>query len=108
MPPADEFDEIKVQKAIELLRNNPGMTKAAAARQCRAAYHRLDRRLKGIRRSSSRGGHNKKLDVPSTAALKDYLLMYHLLGRGTSIDNCVATTNSILRYNSSTGTTNRQ
>ena len=31
MPPADECEEIKVQKAIELLRNNPGITKAATS-----------------------------------------------------------------------------
>ena len=56
----------------------------------RASYERVRRRIKGIPRSSSRGGHNKKLNTPSLSALKDYLLICHSLGRSYSIDTTVA------------------
>ena len=108
MSPPDEFEEQRVLDTLELIHKNPGLKVKAAARQTRASYYRVRRRLKGIPRSSSRGGHNKKLDIPSTAALKEYLLMCHSLGKGASIDNCVAAANSILRCNGSTGTANRK
>ena len=75
-----------------------------AVRQTRASYHRVIRRLNGVPRSSSRGGHNRKLDMPSTEALKEYLLMCHALGKGAGIDNLVAATNSILRCQGSDAT----
>jgi hypothetical protein len=100
MPPADQHKEEKVQRALKLLYENPGMKIATAVRQTRAIYDRVRRRLKGISRSSAREGHNKKLNVPSTAALKDYLIMCHLIGRSCSIDATVAAVNSILRCNS--------
>ena len=108
MPPADQHKEDKVQKALELLRKNPGMKIATAARQARASYDRVRRRIKGIPRSSARGGHNKKLNVPSTAALKDYLIMCHSIGRSCSINATVAAANSILQCNGEEGTAHRR
>jgi hypothetical protein len=108
MPPTDEFEENKVQNALALLRENPGMKATVAARQTRASYHRVIRRLNGTPRSSSPGGHNKKLDLPSTKALKEYLLMCHSLGKGAGIDNVISSTNSILRCNSSIATVSRK
>jgi hypothetical protein len=83
MPLADQHEEEKVQRALKLLYENPGMKIATAVRQTRAIYDRVRRRLKGIPRSSARGGHNKKLNVPLTAALKDYLIMCHSIGRSS-------------------------
>jgi hypothetical protein len=48
-----------------------------------------------------RRGHNKKLIVPQSKALKDYIEMYYAIGRSTDIEVVVASANSILRYNSS-------
>ena len=108
MLPANEFKEKKVQNALALLRENPGMKATVAARQAHASYHRVIRRLNGTLRSSSRGGHNKKLDSPSTEALKEYLLMCHSLGKGAGIDNVISFANSILQCNGSTTTVSRK
>jgi hypothetical protein len=67
--PNDKHEEDKVQKALALIRENPEIKIKEAARQTRAEYHRVLRRLKGIPRSSSRGGHNKKLNEPESRAL---------------------------------------
>ena len=75
-----------------------------AARQTRASYHRVIRHLNEVPRSSSRGGHNRKLDMPSTEALKEYLLICHALGKGADIDNLIAATNSIIRCQGSEAT----
>ena len=64
MPPADQHEEEKVQRALKLLHENRGMKIATVVRQTRAIYNRVRRRLKGIPRSSIRGGR-KKLNVPS-------------------------------------------
>ena len=93
---SDEHEEIKVQKALDLLRSNPDLSIVAVYRETRIAYYRVMRRRRGILRLSSRGGYNKKLDVPSTKALREYLLIYYSLGRPTSIDNTIKATNSIL------------
>jgi hypothetical protein len=96
MSQPDQFEEAHVQEAIQLLQDNPGMKIASAARQTRAIYHRVRRRLKGIPRSSSRGGHNKKLNVPSSDALKDYLIICHNIGWPANIDALIRAANSIL------------
>jgi hypothetical protein len=64
MPLKQDHKEIKVQKALELLKNNPGITRKEAYHISRATYGRVTRRLQGIRASHMRGGHNKKLIVP--------------------------------------------
>ena len=98
MPPADQHEEQKVQQALELIRQNPGIKLAEAARQTRASYPRLLRRNNGIPRSLSRGGHNKKLNKLKSGALKEYLLMCHGMGRGAGLEHVVAAANSILRH----------
>jgi hypothetical protein len=104
---ADQHKEEKVQRALKLLYENPGIKIATAVRQTRAIYDRVRRRLKRIPRSSAREGYNKKLNVPSTAALKDYLIICHSIGRSCSIDATVAAVNSILQCNSEEGTAHR-
>jgi hypothetical protein len=69
---------------------------ATAVRQTRAIYNRVRCRLKGILRSLAREGYNKKLNVPLTAALKDYLIMCYLISRSCFIDATVVAANSIL------------
>ena len=107
MPPADEHEEQKVQKALALLRENPGMKIAEAARRTHASYDRVRRRKQGRQRSSSRGGHNKELNIPSSSALKEYLLMCHGIGHRASIDHVITSANLILRCNRETGTVHR-
>jgi hypothetical protein len=108
MPPTNEFKENKVQNALALLQENPGMKATVAARQTHALYHRVIRRLNRTPRSLSQEGHNKKLDLPSTKALKEYLLMCYSLGKKAGINNVISFTNSILRYNSSITTVSRK
>ena len=85
MPPSDQHEETKVQDALALLGENPKMKASEAAR-----------RLRGVSRSSTRGGHNKKLDEPESKALREYLLVCHTMGRGANIDNIIAAAISIL------------
>ena len=109
MPPADEREEQKVQKALALLREkNPGMKIAEAARRTRTSYDRVRRRKQGHQRSSSRGGYNKKLNISSSSALKECLLIYYRIGHRASIDHVITFTNSILQYNKETGTVYRR
>ena len=108
MPPSNKHEETKVQNTLALIRENPGIKAVDTARQTRASYYRVVRRLHGVPRSSSRGGRNKKLDEPESKALKEYLLMYHSIGCSASIDNVIAAANSILRYQGSDATTSRR
>ena len=96
MPPADEHEEQKVQKALALLRENPGMKIAEAARRTHASYDYIQRRKQGCQHSSSRGGHNKKLNIPSSSILKEYLLICYRIGHRASIDHIITSINSIL------------
>ena len=108
MLPADEFKEKKVQDALALLQENPGMKATITVQQTCASYYWLIRWLQGILCSSSWEGHNKKLDEPSTEALKDYLLMCYSLGKGASINNIITSANSIPWCNSLMGTVSQK
>ena len=79
------FEEKKVQEALEFHRSNPGISLMEASRIKHALYSRVWRRANGTPASNSRGGTNKKLQEPQNEALKDYLLMYFMLGRSASI-----------------------
>ena len=97
MPPNVDHEELKVKEALKLIKANPRIKAAEAACQTRASYERLRRQQRGVPPSSSRGGHNKKLGEPETWALREHLLMYHALDKSASIDNVIASTNSVLR-----------
>ena len=101
MSPSDEHEEKKVQDTLALIRENPRIKATEATRQTRTLYHRVIRQMKGIPRSSSHRGHNKKLNEPETRALREYLLMYYTMGRGAGIENTIAAANSLLRYQGS-------
>jgi hypothetical protein len=95
---SDEHKEKRVQDTLALMRENPRMKATKAARQSRASYSRVLRKIKGVPRSSSHEGHNKKLDKPKSKVLREYLLICHSIGRGAGIDNVIALANSILCY----------
>jgi hypothetical protein len=61
MPPKRDYEEEKVYKALDFLKNNLGMSRRKACHEARIIYSRVTRRLKGILSSSIYGGHNKKL-----------------------------------------------
>jgi len=94
------FEEQKVQACLRLLRQQPDMTIAEAARQTRASYERVRRRLKGIPALNTRGGHNKKLEAPQEHALKDHLLFCHHVGRNAGIGDIIECSNRLLAFNS--------
>jgi len=108
MPPKQDHEEIKVQKVLELLKNNPGMTRREACHISRAVYGRVTYRLQGIRGSYTRGRHNKKLVVPQSEALKDHIEMCYAMGRFTNIEVVVASANLILRCDGSIDTVLRR
>ena len=97
MPPSDQHEEEKVLIVLDLIRQNNEIKAAEAAQITRVSYPRVLRRLKGVPRLLSQGGHNKKLDIPFSKALKEYLLMCHALGKRAGIDNVIKAINSILR-----------
>jgi hypothetical protein len=61
MPPKRDHEEKKVRKALDLLKNNPGMSRREACYEARVVYSRVTRRLKGISFSFIYSGYNKKL-----------------------------------------------
>ena len=97
MPENIDREEIKVQKAVDLLNKNPRMKKSVAARTTRCSYHRLLNRLHGLLPSSSRGGHNKKLALVEDTAIRDHLILLYNLGRNAGVNNVIGAGNSILR-----------
>jgi len=96
MPPKRDHEEEKVRKALDLLKNNPGMSRREACHEVRTAYSRVTRRLKGIPSSSTRSGHNKKLQGPQSKALKDYIFIYYIIRRFININIVVISINLIL------------
>jgi hypothetical protein len=64
-------------------------------RQTRVIYNYVRYRLKGILRSLAREGYNKKLNVPLTAVLNNYLIMCYLINRSCFINATVAAANLI-------------
>jgi hypothetical protein len=107
MPPKRDHEEEKVHKALDLLKNNPGISRREACHEAHAAYSRVTRRLKGLPSSSIRSGHNKKLQGPQSEALKDHIFMCYTIKRSASIDIIVASANSILQCDGSNKTVSR-
>ena len=81
MPPKIDYAEAAVQKAMAAMDANPRLKGTTAAQQFGAPYNRLIAHQRGRLVSNTRGGHNKKLNVPQDQALRDYLIM--LAGAGT-------------------------
>ena len=71
-------EEVAIQKALAAMDNNSLLKGREAAKLFGANYDRLMCRRCGRPASSTRSGHNKKLEEPADNALKDYLVMlYH-------------------------------
>ena len=64
MPPKIDYAEAAVQKAMAAMDANPRLKGTTATQQFRAPYDRLMAHRQGCPTSNTRGGHNKKLDVP--------------------------------------------
>jgi hypothetical protein len=90
MSSAALFEEKKVQDCLKLLQKHPEVTIADNARQSRASYQRVRCRLRGVPASNTRGGHNKKLNIPQEHALKDHLLFCHHIGRNAGMGDVIA------------------
>ena len=75
MPPKIDYAEAAVQKAMAAMDANPRLKGTTAAQQFGAPYDRLMAHQQGHPASNTRGGHNKKLNMPQDQALRDYLMM---------------------------------
>ena len=102
-----EIEEL-ISRAIDLLDQNPTMKVSKAAIQVGAPYRRLLNRRKGIPKSSSRGGQNKKLSEPADESLKEYLSMLFYMGRPANKKILVRAANSILRAQGVNSTCSRR
>src|ERR1700733_15088663 len=81
MPLTHDEIETAIAEAYAAMDLYPSLKGTVAAREFGAPYDRLMARRRGRPASNTRGGHNKKLDVPQDQALRDYLMM--LAGAGT-------------------------
>ncbi|KAI0992653.1 hypothetical protein K3495_g15532 [Podosphaera aphanis] len=61
-------------------------------------YQLLYNRSRGIKPSSSRGGHNKKLSEPEDQALQDYLLLLHYAGTPANLLELEKAANRLLFF----------
>jgi hypothetical protein len=77
---------------------HPFLKASAAARQFSAPYQRLLRRRRGIPPSSSRGGHNKKLNSIQDAALQDYIYLLSSCGTPPNLDAVCLAANRLVYY----------
>ncbi|KAI0992773.1 hypothetical protein K3495_g15412 [Podosphaera aphanis] len=73
-------NEETIQNALRYMKENPNAKIAQVTRQFKCQYQLLYNRSRGIKPSSSRGGHNKKLSEPEDQALQDYLLLLNYAG----------------------------
>ncbi len=96
MPENIDREEIKVQKAVDLLNKNPLIKESVMARKTHYSYNCLLNRLCGLLPSSSCSSYNKKLALVEDIVIRDYLILLYNLGRNTSVNNVIGTRNSIL------------
>jgi hypothetical protein len=75
-----------------------------AAKQYNAIYSRLIARRRGRPPSSTRGGHNQKLQDPQNHATKDYLTMLHHASTSANLEALVLSANQVLFYSGATRT----
>jgi hypothetical protein len=72
---SDQHKEKKVLVALDLIYNNPGIKATKVARKTRVFYFYVLQQLKEVSCLSTRGNHNKKLDVLSLKTLKEYFFL---------------------------------
>ena len=106
-PKADSI-EIAIQNASAAMDADPTLKGTDAAKQHNAIYHWLMARRRGRPSSSTRGGHNQKLQNPQNHAVQDYLTMLHYAGTSANLEALVLAANRVLFYSGSTGTVSRK
>jgi hypothetical protein len=108
MPPKADPIEIAIQKASDAMDADPTLKGTDAAKQFGAIYHRLMARRRGRPPSSTRGGHNQKLNKPQNHALIDYLTMLHYAGTSANLEILVLSANWLLFYSGVTDTVSQR
>jgi len=78
MPPKADSIEDAMLEASAAMDTDRALKEVAAAKKFGAIHSRLIARRQGRSTSSSRGGHNWKLQEPQDQAIQDYILiLYH-------------------------------
>jgi hypothetical protein len=104
MPPQADSIEITIQMASAAMDAGPTLKGANAAKQYNAIYSRLMAQRRGRPASSTRGGHNEKLQDPQNYAIKDYLTMIHYASTSANLKALVLSANQVLFYSRTTRT----
>ena len=107
LPKADSI-EIAIQNALAAMDADPTLKGTDAAKQYNAIYQRLMAWRRGRPSSSTRGGHNQKLQEPQNYAVQDYLTMLHYASTSANLEALVLAANRVLFYSSSTGTVSQK
>jgi len=108
MPPKADSIEIAIQNASAAMDTDPTLKGTDAAKQHNAIYHWLIARRQGRPPSSTRGGHNQKLQEPQNHAVQDYLMMLHYAGTSANLEALVLAANRVLFYLGSLGMVSRK
>jgi len=98
MASKDAQIEAKIAEASAAMDANPRLRGVKAATQFGVSYDRLMARRRGRPNSSSRGGHNKKLNEVQSSALKEYILMLHACGTSANLETCRLAAGRLLYY----------
>jgi hypothetical protein len=108
MPPQADSIEIAIQMASAAMDADPTLKGTDAAKRYNAIYPRLMAWRRGRPASSTRGGHNQKLQDPQNHAVKDYLTMLHYAGTSANLEALVLSANRVLFYSRATGTVSQR
>ena len=108
MPTKANSIEIAIQNASAAIDADPTLKGTDAAKQYNAIYQQLMARRRGCLPSSTRGGHNQKLQDPQNHAVEDYLTMLHYAGKSANLEILVLAANRVLFYSGSTSTVSRK
>jgi hypothetical protein len=108
MPLQADSTEIAIQMTSAVMDADPILKGTDAAKQHNAIYSRLMawRRVRPL--SSTRGGHNQKLQDPQTNAVKDYLTMLHYTDTSANLGALVLSANRVLFYSRATRTVSKR
>jgi hypothetical protein len=108
MPPKTDSIETAIQNASAAIDADPALKGIHAAKQYNANCHQLMAQRRGRPPSSTRCGHNQKLQDPENHAVQDYLAMLHYAGTSANLEALVLAANRVLFYTSSTGTVSQK
>ena len=108
MPPQADSIEIAIQMASAAMDADLTLKGIDAAKRYNAIYSRLMAWRRGRPPSSTRGGHNQKLQDPQNHAVIDYLTMLHYAGTSANLETLVLFANQVLFYSGATGTVSQR